>query len=53
MILAVDVGNTSTIFGFFEGTTLICDFKIITKPYRSADEYALLIKQICKDKQVE
>jgi type III pantothenate kinase len=40
MLLAVDIGNTHTAFGLFEGETLRCDWRMETRVERTADEYA-------------
>ena len=46
MILAVDIGNTSTKFGLFEGETLSSKFSIPTARHATADE----IKQAVGDR---
>ncbi|MGB8295340.1 MAG: type III pantothenate kinase [Polyangia bacterium] len=40
MLLAVDIGNTHTAFGLFEGETLRFDWRMETRVERTADEYA-------------
>lgn len=41
MLLAVDVGNTQTHVGAFEGAELVADWRLATRGYSTADELAL------------
>lgn len=43
-MLAVDIGNTNTVFGLFEGDTLRTDWRIETRVGRTADEYAAMLR---------
>jgi type III pantothenate kinase len=43
MLLAVDIGNTETTIGVFDGEELIQTWRIATQPERTSDELALLI----------
>lgn len=43
-ILAVDVGNTTTEFGLYNGDELINSYRFITKQERTSDEVAFFIK---------
>ncbi len=43
MLLAMDVGNTNTVFALFENNTLIHQWRISTNARRTADEYAMWI----------
>lgn len=43
MLLAVDVGNTETALGVFDGPVLAHTWRLSTQPERSADELALLL----------
>ncbi|CAN5739590.1 type III pantothenate kinase [soil metagenome] len=45
MLLAVDVGNTQTHIGVFEGDAIVYEWRSSTDPARTADEHALLIGQ--------
>jgi len=40
MLLTIDVGNTNTVLGVFDGTEVIEDWRIATVPDRTADEIA-------------
>ncbi len=42
MLLAIDVGNTSTVLGIFSGEELTAHFRIMTHPPRTDDEYGVL-----------
>lgn len=43
MLLAVDAGNTHTVFGLFEGLDLADTWRIATDAERTSDEHALLL----------
>jgi type III pantothenate kinase len=44
MLLAIDVGNTNTVLGIFEGTEVVEDWRIATVPDRTADEIAVVLQ---------
>ena len=46
MLLAVDVGNTQTIFGVFEGDRLVEHWRVATEAERTADELATLVVRL-------
>src|SRR3954447_16858977 len=48
MLLAVNIGNTHTVFGLFDGETLRTDWRAETRVERSADEYAALLRVLCE-----
>ncbi len=39
MLLAIDVGNTNTVFAIHDGENFIADWRCATEPQRTADEY--------------
>jgi type III pantothenate kinase len=43
VLLAVDVGNTQTVFGLFDGSTLSEHWRIATEDHRTGDELGALI----------
>ncbi len=43
-LLAVDVGNTHTVLGVYEGKTLLDHWRIETSDSRTSDEYSVLIR---------
>ncbi|HVK03919.1 MAG TPA: type III pantothenate kinase [Armatimonadaceae bacterium] len=46
MLLAIDIGNTNTTLGLFEGDTLVADFRMRSVRDRTADEYAALLASL-------
>lgn len=46
MILAIDIGNTTTSFGVYERGRLASTFSIATQPNRTADEITLRLKAL-------
>ena len=46
MLLAIDVGNTNSVFGLYDGARLVDSFRLSTEPGRTADEYGILLHQL-------
>lgn len=46
MLLAIDIGNTNTVFALFEGRELKHSWRCKTEKSRSADEYAVFLNQL-------
>jgi type III pantothenate kinase len=46
VLLAVDVGNTNTVLGAFEGQSLRRHWRIETSHSRTADEYGIQVRQL-------
>ena len=44
MLLALDVGNTNTVIGVFDGKALLTHWRLSTRREGTRDEYAMLIK---------
>ena len=44
MLLVVDVGNTQTVIGLFDGGAIVADWRIATVRHRTADEMAGLLQ---------
>lgn len=44
MLLAIDVGNTNTVLGQFDGDTLLASWRITTDSRRTADEMILVFR---------
>jgi type III pantothenate kinase len=44
MLLAVDIGNTNTVFGLFTSAEMRIDWRIETRVERTGDEYAALMR---------
>ncbi len=53
MLLAIDVGNTNTVFGVYEGTQLVHRFRLATDPERTGDEYAVLLRALLVAEGIE
>jgi type III pantothenate kinase len=43
MLLAVDVGNTQTVFGLYDGAKLAENWRVTTEPERTGDELGVLL----------
>jgi type III pantothenate kinase len=46
MLLTVDVGNTNTVLGVFEGTELRVHWRLTTRREQTADEYGILVRSL-------
>jgi type III pantothenate kinase len=44
MLLAIDVGNTHTVLGLFDGEELVEHWRIATEAHRTADEIAIVLR---------
>ncbi len=44
MLLTIDVGNTNTVLGVFDGEELLEHWRIATDPVRTADELAVILQ---------
>jgi type III pantothenate kinase len=44
MLLTIDVGNTNTVLGLFEGEEVVEHWRIATDPVRTADELAVILQ---------
>lgn len=49
MLLAIDVGNTNTVLGLFDGETLVRSWRIKTDSQSTADEIALTFRGLLAD----
>lgn len=52
MLIAIDVGNTNIVFGFFEAKNLLSSLRIATDHARTADESAMLLSQYIQYKKL-
>ena len=48
MLLTIDVGNTQTVLGLFEGPQLTHHWRIATNAERTSDELALLVSELLR-----
>ena len=46
MLLAIDVGNTNTVFGVYDGDRLVDHWRFETHARRTSDEYGVLVLQL-------
>jgi|FLYL01.1.fsa_nt_gi type III pantothenate kinase len=46
MLLVIDVGNTHTVLGLYQGTELVQRWRLSTQPHRTADEHRLLLEAV-------
>jgi type III pantothenate kinase len=46
VLLTIDVGNTNTVLGVFEGARLLQHWRIETSHTRTGDEYGILVRQL-------
>jgi type III pantothenate kinase len=46
MLLVIDIGNTNTVLGVFEGSHLRVDWRLETKQRQTADEYGILARNL-------
>ncbi len=53
MLLVVDVGNTNTVVGAFDGETLVDQFRLETHPHRTSDEWGLLCQLALRERDVD
>jgi len=53
MLLAVDVGNTNTTLGAFDGDRLIADWRVATRKDATADEIGVLFRSLFTERRVD
>jgi type III pantothenate kinase len=53
MLLAIDVGNTNIVYGLFRGEKLVHQFRVETSRGRTADEYAVILRQLLAMRDVK
>lgn len=53
MLLAIDVGNTNIVYGLFDGTKLVHQFRVETSRGRTADEYAVILRQLLAMRDIQ
>ena len=46
MLLAIDIGNTNTVLGLFDGEALVHDWRIRTEVDMTIDEYAITLRSL-------
>lgn len=53
MLLAVDIGNTNTVLGVFDGATLVESWRVKTDARDTADELALTFRGLLGDTKID
>jgi type III pantothenate kinase len=46
MLLVIDIGNTNTVLGVFNGNNLVVSWRLETKQSQTADEYGILTRNL-------
>lgn len=46
MLLAIDAGNTNIVFAVYDGKNIRAEWRTVTKTPRTADEFAMTLKQL-------
>lgn len=46
MLLVIDLGNTNTVLGVYDGQKLAADWRLTTAPTRTVDEYGILCREL-------
>jgi len=46
MLLAIDVGNTNTVFGVYDGAKLLDHWRVDTDARKTSDEYGILLREM-------
>ena len=46
MLLTIDVGNTNTVLGVFDGAQLLVHWRLTTRREQTADEYGILVRNL-------
>lgn len=52
MLLAVDIGNSNTVLGVYQGQTLLTHWRLLTETERTADEYGVIISQLASSENI-
>jgi type III pantothenate kinase len=53
ILLTIDVGNTNTVLGVYRGADLLAHWRLETNEYRTSDEYAVLLRQLCEMRELD
>jgi type III pantothenate kinase len=52
-VLLFDVGNTNIVLGIYEDGEMIINWRLSTAHHRTADEYAMIIRDLCRYEEVD
>lgn len=53
MILVLDIGNTQTVLGVFEGERLLADWRLATQKGHTSDEYGLMVTALLERSMID
>ena len=53
MLLVADVGNSQTVIGLYDNSTLTADWRIVTSNYRTGDELRILFQMLLQQEGVK
>src|SRR5512143_4000179 len=53
MLLTIDVGNTNTVLGVFDGKSLLVHWRLTTRREQTADEYGILVRNLFASSSLE
>src|SRR5512140_3744892 len=53
MLLTIDVGNTNTVLGVFDGSRLLVHWRLTTRREQTADEYGILVRNLFASSSIE
>jgi type III pantothenate kinase len=53
MLLAIDLGNTNTVFGVYDGDRLVMHWRLSTQKNRTVDEYGILLRNLFTIENIE
>ncbi len=52
MLLVIDVGNTNTVLGIFDGKRLVDNWRVWTERERTSDEYGILVRNLFASRSI-
>lgn len=53
MLLVIDVGNTNTVMGVYDGDRLVTHWRLGTSRHRTSDEYGVLVQGLCAQRRID
>ncbi len=53
MLLAIDVGNTNTVFALHDGTCVVAEWRCRTERQRTADEYFVWLDELIRYRRIQ
>jgi type III pantothenate kinase len=53
MLLAIDVGNTNTVFALHDGKDFVADWRCNTESVRTADQYFVWLRQLMQHRGLD